>query len=84
MGTLADYIKWGFESRLKLILCAISKISYYIKWGFESRLKPFCMCYCNNHYYIKWGFESRGLIKVFMVHWTKSPISKNNANPIIK
>ncbi len=39
MGTLADYIKWGFESRLKLILCAISKISYYIKWGFESRLK---------------------------------------------
>ena len=56
----------------------------YIKWGFESRLKLCNVWFTNSNNYIKWGFESRGLIKVFMVHGTKSPISKNNANPIIK
>ncbi len=34
-----NYIKWGFESRLKLIDGAILSMYDYIKWGFESRLK---------------------------------------------
>ena len=34
-----NYIKWGFESRLKQIeLENLNKFNY-IKWGFESRLK---------------------------------------------
>ena len=41
MGTFEkiDYIKWGFESRLKLILTDLFHTMHYIKWGFESRLK---------------------------------------------
>ncbi len=34
-----DYIKWGFESRLKPHWDNISISLNYIKWGFESRLK---------------------------------------------
>ncbi len=34
-----NYIKWGFESRLKLRLMHKQLFLYYIKWGFESRLK---------------------------------------------
>ncbi len=34
-----DYIKWGFESRLKLKISPASTVTDYIKWGFESRLK---------------------------------------------
>uniref|UniRef100_UPI00396A2FE3 hypothetical protein n=1 Tax=Aliarcobacter butzleri TaxID=28197 RepID=UPI00396A2FE3 len=34
-----NYIKWGFESRLKPIAIFKSSAGYYIKWGFESRLK---------------------------------------------
>ena len=54
-----NYIKWGFESRLKLLACIISFRQNYIKWGFESRLKyteDTTPQKCN---YIKWGFESR-------------------------
>ncbi len=34
-----NYIKWGFESRLKLTVFVSEFVKYYIKWGFESRLK---------------------------------------------
>ncbi len=34
------YIKWGFESRLKLQFGEYDFDFDYIKWGFESRLKP--------------------------------------------
>ena len=34
-----NYIKWGFESRLKLFIVNDNQDFYYIKWGFESRLK---------------------------------------------
>ena len=40
---MIDYIKWGFESRLKLIFDLYLLQSYYIKWGFESRLKPIAL-----------------------------------------
>ena len=33
------YIKWGFESRLKLVSPLYFNQKNYIKWGFESRLK---------------------------------------------
>ena len=33
-----DYIKWGFESRLKRNPSAYYETANYIKWGFESRL----------------------------------------------
>ena len=36
---IKNYIKWGFESRLKQAQEIQSKIQHYIKWGFESRLK---------------------------------------------
>ena len=35
------YIKWGFESRLKLLTALSNNPNYYIKWGFESRLKQY-------------------------------------------
>ena len=35
-----NYIKWGFESRLKLAETTREFEANYIKWGFESRLKP--------------------------------------------
>ncbi len=40
-----NYIKWGFESRLKPD--SMQHIQYldYIKWGFESRLKPHVFIY---------------------------------------
>ena len=34
-----NYIKWGFESRLKQGLFVSELKINYIKWGFESRLK---------------------------------------------
>ncbi len=34
-----NYIKWGFESRLKQDDVIRKVEAYYIKWGFESRLK---------------------------------------------
>ncbi len=34
-----NYIKWGFESRLKPEEYRDDFSSHYIKWGFESRLK---------------------------------------------
>ena len=34
-----NYIKWGFESRLKQPLMFGITTADYIKWGFESRLK---------------------------------------------
>ncbi len=34
-----NYIKWGFESRLKQGLFVSELTINYIKWGFESRLK---------------------------------------------
>ena len=36
---VGNYIKWGFESRLKLHSPYIFNEPNYIKWGFESRLK---------------------------------------------
>ena len=39
MNFLNYYIKWGFESRLKLITFKKVTTLNYIKWGFESRLK---------------------------------------------
>ena len=36
---LHNYIKWGFESRLKHNKHHLYFLNYYIKWGFESRLK---------------------------------------------
>ena len=36
---LANYIKWGFESRLKHVVVFYRPEENYIKWGFESRLK---------------------------------------------
>ncbi len=38
------YIKWGFESRLKLARAEITNEFDYIKWGFESRLKRSLGC----------------------------------------
>ena len=35
-----DYIKWGFESRLKPMNLKVEIIKDYIKWGFE-RLNNF-------------------------------------------
>ena len=37
---MINYIKWGFESRLKLEGEQLYIDDDYIKWGFESRLKP--------------------------------------------
>ena len=54
-----DYIKWGFESRLKRVRELNLLVMNYIKWGFESRLKPGEEKKRNILYYIKWGFESR-------------------------
>ncbi len=34
-----NYIKWGFESRLKPNIIVVVIVVNYIKWGFESRLK---------------------------------------------
>ena len=34
-----NYIKWGFESRLKWCFLQVWRVANYIKWGFESRLK---------------------------------------------
>ena len=34
-----NYIKWGFESRLKHWQGTYISQNNYIKWGFESRLK---------------------------------------------
>ena len=34
-----NYIKWGFESRLKPNVRSRTQRDNYIKWGFESRLK---------------------------------------------
>ena len=34
-----NYIKWGFESRLKPGNNGNVTLDNYIKWGFESRLK---------------------------------------------
>ena len=39
-NTIENYIKWGFESRLKPYTHDFNNLKYYIKWGFESRLKP--------------------------------------------
>ena len=39
MSQKLNYIKWGFESRLKLITFKKVTTLNYIKWGFESRLK---------------------------------------------
>ena len=36
---IKDYIKWGFESRLKQVTKVTKTEENYIKWGFESRLK---------------------------------------------
>ena len=54
-----NYIKWGFESRLKHPTCDIALMIYYIKWGFESRLKLETVLKQRKLNYIKWGFESR-------------------------
>ncbi len=54
-----NYIKWGFESRLKLVKLIRRIIGYYIKWGFESRLKLVIHTLRHTFDYIKWGFESR-------------------------
>ena len=54
-----NYIKWGFESRLKPPILRHSFKYYYIKWGFESRLKPIDSSSSSLIDYIKWGFESR-------------------------
>ena len=54
-----DYIKWGFESRLKHKSASYFWSPHYIKWGFESRLKLILSHTCRLEYYIKWGFESR-------------------------
>ena len=54
-----NYIKWGFESRLKLLIINKQLITYYIKWGFESRLKHNTPAKHKEVDYIKWGFESR-------------------------
>ena len=40
-----DYIKWGFESRLKQVVGLMLLQKYYIKWGFESRLKRLIYLY---------------------------------------
>ncbi len=37
-----NYIKWGFESRLKHYMFEEIRENNYIKWGFESRLKLKC------------------------------------------
>ena len=54
-----NYIKWGFESRLKQLKWQVGPILNYIKWGFESRLKLHTMDNLHQLDYIKWGFESR-------------------------
>ena len=54
-----DYIKWGFESRLKHKSASYFWSPHYIKWGFESRLKPSYIYTYFRDNYIKWGFESR-------------------------
>ena len=36
---MENYIKWGFESRLKQVINYFDILFHYIKWGFESRLK---------------------------------------------
>ena len=59
MKKIINYIKWGFESRLKLELDVLLNQSYYIKWGFESRLKQVSSTILKTFNYIKWGFESR-------------------------
>ncbi len=59
MNFLNYYIKWGFESRLKLITFKKVTTLNYIKWGFESRLKHEIQNKIFLYYYIKWGFESR-------------------------
>ena len=65
MVQLLNYIKWGFESRLKLLLIEGQKMVHYIKWGFESRLKLGKLKLTHRHYYIKWGFESR--LKLYLM-----------------
>ena len=40
---MLDYIKWGFESRLKRAMANKYLDDYYIKWGFESRLKLYLL-----------------------------------------
>ncbi len=39
LNMVKNYIKWGFESRLKHQDFYKAKVIDYIKWGFESRLK---------------------------------------------
>ena len=56
---MENYIKWGFESRLKQVINYFDILFHYIKWGFESRLKLLFLDYLHPNYYIKWGFESR-------------------------
>ena len=68
MPSPTNYIKWGFESRLKSCSLTNSTSFDYIKWGFESRLKFLFLLKLLPNHYIKWGFESRlkskkGLIK---------------------
>ena len=55
----SNYIKWGFESRLKPPINDNFAVYYYIKWGFESRLKLSASIKNLIKNYIKWGFESR-------------------------
>ena len=52
------YIKWGFESRLKLRGLNGVPCIYYIKWGFESRLKHSIWCI------VEGGIISNGDLKV--------------------
>ncbi len=59
MSNLSNYIKWGFESRLKPVKANSKLICNYIKWGFESRLKLKKPDDFLEIDYIKWGFESR-------------------------
>ncbi len=54
-----NYIKWGFESRLKPTESGQKLYGNYIKWGFESRLKHSHLKSKDENNYIKWGFESR-------------------------
>ncbi len=44
---IINYIKWGFESRLKQYLKYLLLFEDYIKWGFESRLKHIFLAFSN-------------------------------------
>ncbi len=74
---IINYIKWGFESRLKQYLKYLLLFEDYIKWGFESRLKRYLFSFFKHFNYIKWGFESR-LKHIFLAFSNTSIISNGD------